>query len=496
MDRNPAWNRSALLLLLAVVVYFQTWSDLWPYWENKNATYTHGTLIALIAIFLVWRARPALAGMAPAPSLAALPVVLLLSVAWTVAARGNVLVAHAMVWPALAFAGLWAGVGWRVALQFAFPLGLLYFAIPFWDFFKEPLQALSAFMVSLLTSAAGLPAHVEGPYVVLPDATIFITLDCSGAHFLSVALAIGALAIKFRGDGLRTGLLIMGLAALLSMIFNWLRIFLIVVAYLNPDLTYAMETVGHLTFGWWVFAVDVIAFYLVLRLIPPPDNGKQDPAPSRAEPPAASRPGMAGIALAAGVLALLPISSMATHLSAEYPSGLTSPIALPGLTGPIAPDPRWSPRFDGPAWSHRSAYMQRNGRVVELYRNEYHRQSQGSELISAGTPLFDPARFATQSSSIAHLDGGDVPPLSVTRIELKDRSGRKWMALFTYLIDGDVVATASKAQLLTALHSMYGRPTAGVLAVMTPCVPDCQAASSDISAVMIAAHEAYGRQGK
>jgi exosortase len=492
MHSNPAWNRSVLLLALATAVYFQTWSDLWPYWEHKNATYTHGTLIALISIYLVWRARPALAGMTPAPSTVALPLVLLLSLAWTVAARGNVLVAHAMLWPALAFAGLWAGVGWRAASHFAFPLGLLYFAIPFWDFFKGPLQALSAFMVSLLTSAAGLPAHIDGPYIVLPDATIFITLDCSGAHFLSVALALGALAIKFRGDGLRTGALIMVVAALLSMIFNWLRIFLIVLAYLDADLTHAMETMGHLTFGWWVFAVDIIAFWLVLRLIPSSARPGKEPESASAEP--ATGAGLIGPALTALTIALLPVSSWAAQLGRDYPVGSASPLVLPGLTGPLAPDPRWQPRFDSPAWEHRAAYLQPNGRVIEIYRNEYHRQSQGHELISNGSPLFDPALFSTQASRVVLLEGSDAPPLNVTRVDLKDKSGREWTAMYTYLIDDNVVATASRAQLVTALHSLYGRPVAGVLAALAPCLPDCQAASKTVSAAMIVADKAYRRQ--
>jgi exosortase len=489
MARTSAWNRSVLLLLLAVAVYFQSWSDLWPYWENKDATYTHGTLIAAIAIWLVWRARPTLVGVDPAPTRAALPVILLLSAAWLVAARGNVFIVHAMLWPLLAFALLWAGVGWRAASRLAFPLGLLYFAIPFWDYFKPPLQAISAFMVSIFTGAAGIPAHIDGPFVMLPDATIFIALDCSGAHFLSVALAVGALAVNFRGDGLRTGALIMVLAGLLSMVFNWLRIFLIVLAYLHPDLRHTLETMGHLTFGWWVFVLDLVAFTLVLRLVP--FSGKPHDAAQPLYAQHAAARGAAGPALAAATALLLPVSSWAAHLAQSYPAKPAVAMSLPGLAGPIAPDPRWQPHFEGAAWEHRAAYMGTNGRIVELYRNEYHEQAQGSELIAQGASLFDPAVFTTRAAHIVRLSSADVSPLEASTVELQDKSGRKWTARYAYLVGDDVVASASRAQVLTALHSLYGRPTAGILSVMMPCVPDCESVGGNLDAAMIVVHETY-----
>lgn len=498
MGRNPAWNRSVLLLAIAVAAYFQTWSDLWPHWMEKDATYTHGVLVAAMSLWLVWRARSPLAAIEPVATLSVLPLTLVLSAAWLVAARANVFILHAVLWPLLAFSILWAGVGWRAASRLAFPLGFLYFAIPVWELLKPPLQAISAFMVGRLTQAIGVPGQVEGPYVMLPDATIFIALDCSGAHFLSVALAVGAVAIVNRGDNWRTGILIMALAAVLSMIFNWLRILLIVLAYLHPDLKHSLETMGHLTFGWWVFAVDLLAFVLVLRFVPAsaPRVPAAEPAPEAREPntrePNTSRLGVRGYAVAAATALLLPLSSIAGHLRASFPADVESPPPIAGLTGPSAPDPRWKPRAEGAAWSHRAAYLTPDGRVVELYRNEYHRQSQGSELISRGSPLFEPTSYTIGASNTAVL-GASEDKLEVTSVTLRDRSGKEWSALYTYIVDDEVVASARRAQLLMALHSFYGRPAAGVLAVMMPCVPNCGSIRTHLETAMQAAHEAYRR---
>jgi len=492
MALRSAWGRGVLLLLIAVAAYFQTWIDLWPYWANKDATYTHGTLVALTAIWLVWEARRPLAGVSAAANPLVLPLVLLLSAVWLIAARAHVMVGHAMVWPILAFTILWAGVGWRAASRFVFPLGFLYFAIPFWELFKPPLQAMSAFMVGTLTAAIGIPAHVDGPYVMLPDATIYIALDCSGAHFLSVALAVGAIAVKNRGDGLRSGLVIMALAAGLSMVFNWLRILLIVLAYLHPDLKEALEKMGHLTFGWWVFALDLVAFALVLRFVPAAAPAKATEAPTVTSQPTVTSAPLGAYAAAAAVALLLPLSSLAAHVGQGYPDKDKAPFEVAGLTGPIGPDPRWEPRSEGAAWTHRAAYMTPDGRVVELYGSEYHEQTQGRELISRGFPLFDPQYFPTQTSETKVLGAGDRT-LEVTQVALRDKIGRDWAAVYTYVVDGRVIASGSRAQLMTALHSVYGKPVAGVLAVMMPCRPDCGAIDKPLGTAMLAAHEAYRR---
>ncbi len=180
------WGQTVLLLLVTIGAYFQTWVDIWPYWENKNATYTHGTLVAVIAVWLAWRARSTVNQIKPMPSARAVPVILLLSAVCVLAERANVFIVYATLWPLLAFAALWAGLGLQAASRLVFPLSFLYFAIPIWDYLKPPLQAITSTMAGLLTSIFGIPAAFDGPYVTMPTGTIFIHQGCSGAEFLGV----------------------------------------------------------------------------------------------------------------------------------------------------------------------------------------------------------------------------------------------------------------------------------------------------------------------
>lgn len=491
MASIPAWNRCVMLLAISVAAYFQTWIDIWPYWENKNATYTHGTLIAATSLWLIWRARRSLIHVEVAADLRVLPVILLFSFFWLIAARANLFIVHAMLWPALAFSILVAGAGWQAASKFAFPLAFLYFGIPIWDYLKPPLQAIASTMVGFLTSLVGIPVIVENAFIVLPNETIYIALECSGAHFLSVALAVGVLAGEIRRDNVRTRLLLLGIAAALSMVFNWMRILLIVFAYLDADLKQGLETIGHYTFGWWVFAFDLFAFYCALRWIPLSEQ--KDQVATRTE----RRTGKPESAFAYPSIVLaalvLPVSSWAAHWRTEPGVSSADTIAIPGMVGPISPDALWNPQFDGAAWEHRVAYVM-EGRVIELYRNEYIEQSQGKELISQGSVLFDPTSFTIGTRRTTRLTGADETHINAVRTELVDKSRRRWLALHTYIVNDETNTNPRYVQLQTALHSLFGRPVVGVLAVMALCGSDCTTVAADLEHVLVYAYAGYGPQ--
>jgi len=486
------WGQTVLLLLIAIGAYFQTWVDIWPYWENKNATYTHGTLVALVAVWLVWRKRSTVNQIEPKPSVRALPVILLLSVVWMLAEGGNVFIVYATLWPIIAFAALWAGLGLPAASRLAFPLGFLYFAIPIWEYLKPPLQAITITMADFLTSVFGIPAAFDGPYVTLPTGTILIAEDCSGAHFLSVALAVGVLAGVLRRDVLRTRLLILVVAGVLSLVFNWLRILLIVLAYLHPDLRHALETIGHLTFGWWVFALDLVVFGLVLRFVPRSANEQRERPPPVPTQTMRSN-NNAALWTTAIALVLLPTIAWVVPRTDTYPTE-TSGTDLRIVTTDeeiLSPDLLWTPHFPGAAWEHRFAIRTDSGIAIEVYRNQYHEQSQGRELVSRGSQLFDAMYFSSESTSNIDLLDSDGRSIQALRGVLTDSSGTSWLTVYTYLVDSEPIADSRRVQLLTALRSMYSRTTAGIIAVATQCMEKCQSRISDVEDAFIRVVETH-----
>lgn len=490
------WNLAVLLLLIATGAYFQTWVDLWPYWVDENATYTHGTFVALISVWLVWRARQTVNQIEAIPSAWTLPVIIILSAAWVLAEKANVFSIYIVLWPLLAFLALWVGLGLRVAYQFALPLSFLYFAMPVWDYLKPPLQAIAATMVGLFTNLFGLPATLNGTYITLPTETLFIADDCSGAHFLCIALAVGVLAGAIRGDTLRVRILILVLAGLLSMAFNWLRILLIILAYLHPGLKGAIETMeAHLTLGWWVFALDLLVFALILRFVPraphqiagrwPPDQK----APTRSN-------GIAGVWMSILALVVLPAIAWALPRFDSYPTRMPDPEL--GLSASktviVSPDWRWRPHYPGTVWEGRFAIATAGGIVIEIYANRYNEQTHRSELISRESHLFNLENFAPESSGIIYLHDSDGQVVQVHSEILSQNAGASWQALYTYFVDQDPVASGRRVKLLTAGRSIYARVPAGVVAAATPCIDTCESRISDLENTFVRVLESYRKE--
>ena len=487
------WHQAVLLPLITTVAYFQTWVDIWPYWVGDIGLYTHGTLVALAALWLLLRARSVVDATEPKASARAVPVVLLLSAIWVLAESANVFILYVTLWPILAFTALWTGLGLQVALRLATPLGFLYFAFPIWDLLQPPLQTLASAMVGLLTDLIGLPATLDGNYLTLPTGRIFIAEDCSGAHFLCIGLAVGVLAGIVRGDVPRTRILILLIAGSFSLAFNWLRILLIAFANLHPDLTVAMDRIGgHVVFGWLVFAISLLSIGLVLRFVPrATDRPLEEQSPARRPPRRLSE--IAGVRNSALALTVLPVFTWALPRFDSHPEDMPGIGAdLSGTQASlIAPDLRWSPHFPGATWEGRSALLLNDGLVVEVYGNRFIEQTQGSELISSVSHLFDASLFTSDSSLIVKAIDANGQSISARREILTDSSGNRWLTLYTYLVDNDSFINTRRVQLSTALRSTYSRPTAGVIAVATACADSCESGLSDLESVFIALFEKY-----
>ncbi len=487
--RSRRWNSGAWLgavaaILVGTLVYLQTWIESWPQWRLE--TYTHFYLVPFIAAWLVWNARKELADRPIVPVPAALLLVLLLSAAWLVAARGNILLVHLLLWPLVVLSMVWAGAGTAAARAMAFPLCFTYFVVPFWDLLKPGLQALASVAVGSAANIVGMQVVVEGSYLMLPRATVEIALECSGANFLCVSLMLGALAGQLRGDRWPMRLLIMAVAGVIGILANWVRIFLLVLVYMYPSFQEFHDTIGHMTFSYLVLAPGLAFLLFVLGRVPAPEARRGTSVATATNPR-----GLGGLlsAIAAGML--LPAISWALSANKDAPPAPESPPQVADFSGPRAPDPRWQPPYHGAAWEHRAAYFTPGGQAVELYRNEYHGQKQGSELIVGDAEIFDPLEFSTRSRKVRTVRVLGAAPMDVIDTEFESVTQRRWRALYAYTVDGRMIASARKTQLITSLKATIGQPAAGVLAVAAPCVPDCEAVMPAVESLFVAAVDAY-----
>ena len=227
-----------------------------------------------------------------------------------------------MLLPVILLTAVLAALGQRAARLLAFPIGYLYFALPFWSDFNALLQALSARMTGVLLWLTGVPGFMQGNFIMMPAGTIQIAGGCSGLHAFIVGLALAALYVKLFALSGRRRVFALALMATIALSVNWLRIFVVTAAAYATDMHSSLVR-NHYWLGWWLFAVGFAGFlwWMERKSAERPSSASTiAPAPSNAQadssvgpPPRASLPKTIAVVLALA-LGLVLLVAFATGL--------------------------------------------------------------------------------------------------------------------------------------------------------------------------------------
>ena len=268
------WNRGGGLLLFGIVaaasvlLFLDSWQALAGRWLQWSYGYDHGWLIAALPAWLVWRERNVLA--AGRPCWPGLILVAGAAAGWLLARAADVGIGQEILLPVPLWGATLTVFGPVAARALAFPLGFLYFAIPIWDFVNPFLQAATTAVVGAMLVVTGVPSLVEGNIVTIPAGRFEIAGGCAGVAFFMTAGALAALYGHLHYDG-RWGrrLLLLVIAFAGAMVLNWVRVYVVIVAGHLTDMQHYLVRVDHYTFGWALFTVALLPFYVIARRIEP-----------------------------------------------------------------------------------------------------------------------------------------------------------------------------------------------------------------------------------
>jgi exosortase A len=479
------WAPGALIAVLAgaVAMLWPTIGSLRAEWEDtNNLTYTHGYLIALISAWLLWRARPLSANIRVASEPRMLPVLAVLSFAWLLGYRANIVIAHQVLLPLIGWSAIYAAFGWPVARRCAFAFAFLYFAVPIWSFGNEALQSLTVIVVRLLLQVASIPAYVTGNLVHIPSGVFEIAGGCSGLHFFIVALAIGTLYGEIHNDRWRVRLATVGLAMGLAMITNWIRVFTLIVLGHATEMQHHLVSVEHYTFGWVLFACAMLVFFFIARYLPVAPESNQDQAENS---PHRAQPSIRGAVAALLALSFGPVwSALAPDAVAQSERASSMP-KVNGWQGPIhGLHSEWSPIYEGADRQEQAEYRAADLRV-QMFSAAYDEQRQGKELIGfRNTMLGD---LADVSSSNERLHG---PHGSFNQSILTTREGRQAVVLYYYQVGPHHTASASRAQLLYGWQSLFSIPISKAIGAHATCASNCESERAALLDFLSAMREA------
>lgn len=474
MEANPYlrvyWI--AALAVAVVLVYWPSTVFLYGKWvDGASLTYTHGWLILVVCIALVVRSRHELAAAPAQPSARAAVALAAAILAWLMTYRASVVGLEVPLQPLVFWLAVTAVFGWTVGRLMLFPVAYLYFAVNVW--YGNPLRHLTVLVMRGVLAVTGPPAVIEGDTIHLSNGTFLIQEGCSGLHYMIVGLAVGALYGEQRRDPWGVRVRQLALMAGLALLANWVRVYTVIeVGYLTDMQSYLVR-VSHYGFGWCVFAVALFVFFWLAPFLGP----DAAPSPAVAAPPRPNGVGHAqlgGLAATAAVLLGLPLLNAALRMSRPVPP-LVNPAALlspqpPWQAVPLDIRSAWLPVFAGADELQRRAFARSEDDAVEVLGVAYRTQRQGAKLVGATSSVTGDGLRAGAEQVVGSAAG------SFREAEVTDRVGAHSLVWWRYQVAGRNLVGPFAQQLWYGINALVWRPPAGLLALRTPCRPDCGSA--------------------
>jgi exosortase len=468
------WAAVALLYWPSTLELHRLWTD-WP-----GETYTHGYLLLLLSLWLIVRDRDRLTLIPVRPEPLALIPLALMSLVWVWLWRAAIQELQLLLLPLILYAALRSACGRQVARAVAFPIGLLYFAMPLWGDINGIVQGLSAKVTGALLWVTGIPAFMEGDFVRLPAGSIEIAKSCSGLHELIVGLALAAIYGKLSGASWRRRLQWLGLMGALSLMVNWVRIFTVVIAAYETDMGSSLVK-HHYWLGWWLFAFVFVAFlWWTGRLAPSARVPSADEVRNRPALQSGSANGRTALASALVVLATMPVLAYGVDLAssrADVAVTFQWPAAPAGWAGPTkANASRWQPHFVASSGESLTGYTDPTGAPVDAFAVAYRVQTQSAKLLGYWNDLLGGPRRMRQQSRVV-----DSPVGRWQETVALDSDGSRSLIWTQYRIGNRVFSEPRLSQLWYGFAAIVKPPLSSLTALRAQCVPDCKAARQRLS---------------
>jgi exosortase A len=471
------WPLIGMFLVILVTGFFlrSTVGSILTIWYGSN-TYSYGFIIIPIAVLLAWRRRNRLSALRPTVSLIGMGVFLLFAVGWLAGNVADVQEIQQVAYIGLIAAAVWAFLGTRSARVLAFPLLFLFLCVPAGESLIQPLQRLTAAFTVNALRLSGIPAVQDGLILSTPSGDWKIAEACSGIRYLTSSIVVGVLVAGVAFRSWKRRLIIVLMSAIVPVIANALRAYLIVVlAYVSNNRI--ATGVDHVVYGWIFFSlVTAILVGAALGWREPdtlPTERFLPPLPSGEKPRIATPLWCAGILIAIAMSAAFTSDLLWSRSPVDY-AGVTFWSAPSGWIGVSDPDHDWTPDFSSVAFET----FRKNSAEVSLYIATSTRNKRGMELVNSSNAVDTSGEWRILNSGYRETNISRKP---VTVSEYLISSGRQHRLVWMwYLIGDQVTSNPHKIKLIQAKTRLEGHPASTFLFAISAVV-DPQSAQATSS---------------
>lgn len=268
-DKFRAWAPYAVVALLLCATYYRIAIKLVHDWYTIP-DYSHGFLVPLFSLFLIWDRRKIIRSTPVRQSWAGILLVIFSLAVLVLGVYGVDLFTSRVSFVMLMGGLIWTFFGSRMLRELRFPLLVLLLAIPFPEIIFNkitfPLQLLASRLASDILPMIGVPTLQEGNVIQLPVMKLEVAEACSGIRSLMSLFTLAIFYGYFLERSTSRRVLLALAAVPIAVAANAARIVGtgLCVQYWDPD-----KALGffHEFSGWVIFVVSLVFLYFVHRLI-------------------------------------------------------------------------------------------------------------------------------------------------------------------------------------------------------------------------------------
>ena len=270
----------ALLFFLFLLAYSGTVEQILGIWSKFDQAYAHGYLVLAVSVYFFYEDRDKIFRRYQEVSTGYLISVLLLiiifSAIWFVAYSIQIQIIQFASLIVLMWLWLSGVFGKSSAISSIVPIGLFFMVIPVWGELSVYLQALTVFINHVVLSWFGISAYFEGNFIHLADGVIEIAEGCSGLNTFLAGTTLGIIYAEMNFVTLRRKAAVVLMAIFVSLFVNWIRVIsLILIADYSKMQNSLVK--DHVTYGWIIFSICFILFFIAASKLDPGKNKEKDP---------------------------------------------------------------------------------------------------------------------------------------------------------------------------------------------------------------------------
>jgi exosortase A len=256
-----SWRNPLLRLALAwaglLALTWSDWSEMARQWWDAS-TYNHILLVPAIIAWLVRQRWPELAKLTPRVWRLGLPLLAGGLLGWLAGSALGINTVSQLGAVAVLQAAVAVLLGPRVVAGLLFPLGYMFFLVPFGDEIVPALQAITAKLAVALTHASGVPAMIDGVFIDTPAGLFEVAEACSGVKFLVAMVALGTLVAHLCFVSWKRRAVFMAAAVVVPVLANGVRAWGTIYIAQSQGVEFAAGF-DHIVYGWIFFALVMAA---------------------------------------------------------------------------------------------------------------------------------------------------------------------------------------------------------------------------------------------